>query len=53
MSKEDKGLSSQSTDAFEFIGRMAQKRKEKSEKEEREHLEESKIQNSSSCKLQQ
>ena len=36
MPKKEKKLPSQSTDAFEFIGSMAQKRKVKSEEEEEE-----------------
>ena len=46
MSKEDKGLSSQSTDAFEFIGRMAQRRQDEREPEEKDAVEELEIQNS-------
>ena len=40
MPKKEKQLPSQSTDAFEFIGSMAKKRKVKSEEKEKETLEE-------------
>ena len=40
MPKKEKQLPSQSTDAFEFIGSMAKKRKVKSEEKEKETLDE-------------
>ena len=39
MPKKDQEGPTQATDAFEFIGRMAQKRKEKPELEEKEAVE--------------
>ncbi len=53
MPKKDKEVPTQSTDAFEFIGRMAQKRKEKTKLEEKKAVEESEIQNSCSSKSEQ
>ena len=53
MSKEEKEFSTPPTDAFEFIGRMSQEKKEKSENEEKETLEESEIQHSCSLRSKQ
>ena len=44
MPKKDREGPTQATDAFEFIGRMAQKRKEKPELEEKEAVEKSETQ---------
>ena len=53
MSKEKKEFYTQPTDAFEFIGRMSQEKKEKSENEEENTLEESEIQHSCSLRSKQ
>ena len=44
MPEKDQERTTQATDAFEFIGRMAQKRKEKPELEEKEAVEKSETQ---------
>ncbi len=46
MPKKDKEGPTQSTDAFEFIVRMAQRRQDETEPEEKDAVEELEIQNS-------